>query len=234
MNSEIQDSLKQQVLSLERSDIQDQEQKQKLKSTCESLTETTNIDHARVAAVLKNLQEEQAAQPKRLLPFSLPAFNPVHTRIAVYFIAGFLAFSAYKSAQISEIQKESRYDHRTNNFKVTFSNEIAMFKSLLGDAQLRYHENYGRFPNTLDDLDFYYDRTTIALDSYAFVDEYNVLDDGSVKINLTENYGYNRWLKLTPSLKPGPLSDQVVLTCTSNAERNLLNFSHGSWCTHSG
>ena len=224
--------MKQQILELERHEAQTREHDENLESIRESLTEVTGVSGDNVAAVLRNLEEEKSVSTGNLFPFTTPTVAPVYKRIAIYSVAGFLAFSAFKSSQIRQVQQESRYDHRTMNFKVAFSADVGLVKSLLSDAQRYHYKLHGRFAATPEGLNELYRRTTRSIESYSFVSEFNVLEDGSMKIYLTDKFGYDRWLALTPKLYTGARSNQVVFDCTSNAEPNLLRFNHGAWCTH--
>lgn len=230
----IQQHLSSDVLALQKVKSLEKEQSDELDALSCALAETTSLEGGQITAVLKNLQQEaEDANRDRSIPWiNLPAIKPLYLRVSCYLFLGLMGYSVFMSADVEQFQEESLYDHRLQNTKVDFRigiNNIGGF--ILGGPYLEHYKKHQRFPNQTEDLT--HSRIPLNLGAANIVSDYQIIENGRVNITLTESFGYNRWLQLTPEITKKARWNSIGFNCTTNAEKHLLISNRSGWCTHS-
>ena len=229
--NKLQKALRDSVISQEQAEQQAREQLALLDSTADALTETTSLDQKSVSAVLRNIRAEPAKIHKTSVIPELPSVSPQKIRIGIYAVLGLLGYSAYNAAQVNTLHKEQLlYSSQQSVHDLQI--EAMNLQGILVSPYMAFFKRNQQFPSSIDELSGDY-RTREYLDASRYFTAYKPVQNGAVRFDLTERYGYNRWIELTPKLVDYPVWDKVNFDCRSNAERHLLQNNGNPWCEYS-
>lgn len=231
-NSErIQEALCEEVLKQELEDEASRDQQEKLRALKAALAESTSLDERNISAIANNLEEEEAskASGKQLKALvKLPAINTQYIRIAAYLMLGLIGFSVYKSAQVNTLQIEQSYQY-TEGSKVDLQISVSTLRSFLVTPFNRYYNEFEAFPSNVQNLDAVSKASDLLRPNELFSSA-DLLENGTVRLTLSENYGYNRWIELIPTVIAGSSRRNIEFKCRSNAEEHLLHNNGSYWC----
>lgn len=222
----LRNTLKQEVLEKERIDSVEQSQKDQIDALTAALTETTSLDKSKISSVITNLQEE-AANNTRGPQFTLPSFNSKYIRVAVYLVAGIFAYSTFKAGQLESLEQEQYYDSLGDHPKLDFVRELSTLKMMLTDGYSQHFREHNTFPGSAEDLGQDSNR---YLNGSRFVQSYKISSNGNIKLSLSDQYGYHRYIELTPKQKESFGSWHIEFSCRSNAQDHLLHDNGRYWC----
>lgn len=219
-------ALKEEVLNKERKDFAEQSQRDKIDALTAALTETTSLDKSKISSVITNLQEEAVNSSCRPA-FTLPSLNTKYIRVAIYLIAGVLAYSTFKSGQLESLEQEQYYDSISDHPKYDFYSELSTIKMVLSDDYTRYFREHNAFPDSAENLGRDSNR---YLNNSRFIQSYHITGNGIIKLSLSDQYGYHRFIELAPKQQKSFSSWHLEFNCRSNAQDHLLHDSGRYWC----
>ncbi len=231
--AKLQQTLCEKVLEQEQCDEQNRQVRDRIDAVGSALLETTSLNRRQINAVVVNLQEEAATLSGSVNPplFKRPSINPQILRIVGYIALGLLAYSAFKSAQINTLKLEQSYN-TSQHSRIDLQIGVSRFRGMAGSIYQNFYKQHKKFPDTVD-LISGGDGTGGLQYTSTVVDRVQLSGNGNIRLELTESYGYNRWVELTPRLQDHPLSVVVNFDCRSNAENNLLHNNGLYWCEYS-
>lgn len=225
-SDKLRSTLKKEVLEKERLDSAEQTQKDRIDALTAALTETTSLDNSKITAVVANLKEE-AVNGARTLQITLPSPNSKYIRIALYLIAGVFAFSIFKSGQLESIEQEQYYDNINAHPKYDFFSDLSSLKMMLSGSYFQHFHDHNAFPGSAGDLG---KSATRYLDNSRFIQSYVIKSNGTIKLGLSDQYGYHRFIELEPKQQSSLGSWHIEFDCRSNALDHLLHDKGRYWC----
>lgn len=231
--AKIQQTLCEKVLEQAQCDERNRQEQARIDAVGIALLEATSLNSRQINAVVGNLQEEAATLSDSVKPplFKRLSINPQILRIFGYIALGLLGYSAFKSAQINTLKLEQSYN-TSQHSRIDLQIDVSRFRDMAGSIYQKFYKQHKKFPDTVD-LISGSDGTGRFQYRSSVVDRYQLSGNGTIRLQLTESYGYNRWIELTPRLQDHPLSAVVNFDCRSNAENNLLHNNGRYWCEYS-
>jgi len=230
--SDIQKTLRDEVLQAEKKQSTEHEDAQTLDSLKAALSETTSVRADSIDAIAEDLRGEAIKNKKKPTIadyINLPKISALKIRIAGYVLGGFLAYSFYQSQGIKE-DLYLNYDDSVRETQFDFYQHVNMTKMLIGDSYSRFYSQNQRFPVSLIELDLD-SQTTNFLNAKSEIVGFEFTKHGVLRFNLSDTYGYNRWVEYS-AVEPETHLHGSSLACRSNVQRHLLDLHGSLLCDH--
>lgn len=227
--SDIANKLRDEVLARAACEDKKMQNQLLLDSTSAALVDTTTLDHVQIEAIRRGIEEETRPRTSSVLSV-LPAVNLQYVRIAVYLFLGFIAYSAYRAAQVDTLQQQQDYASTSSQSAFDLISGVRNLQMLLTDTYQAFYKSESRLPQSVADIEPF--QATLAhLGASSLFKAYEVHASGGIRLELSDNYGYHRWIILSPLVSEHWAGVSIEFACQSNAQEQLLQLNGRYWCT---